>query len=380
MKKYFYFIAVSLLVMLVNSCSEKNSEEAAAGSITIKLDKQIVQAGSDDFVKVDVYDDANTLITDGVTFYDKKGNELDFQDGKFRPQTAGVYEFFAFYAGSWSETVSVRAIDFPVPSLPMDSELPENSAFAKKVLAIQFTSTGCVNCPGMRKVIKKATEDQDFSDKVIAVSSHHDMSGYQYGDDPAGYPGNDDFMNALGVNSYPTLVLNLGSVFLIYQNEQVETSIERFKNMVNGIYGNGLSVAGIAVNSNASDKGLVARVLVKTVLDSDDPIRISACLIEDGIYGLQNNAPSDDPEWSTHNNCIRMLDCNKKAGYAGYSLGRMKGGESKEYTFVFDNSSNLVNMDNCKLLFYITCSGSLQNAVLVPIGQEVGFDYVSTIG
>ena len=378
MKKFFYIIAVSLLVMLVNSCSEKNAEEAI-GSLTIKIDKQIVQADSDDFVKVEVYDDADNLITDGITFYDKKGRELDLSDGKFRPQTAGVYEFFAFYAGSWSETVSVRAIDFPVPSLPKDSELPENSAFAKKVLAIQFTSTGCVNCPDMKKVIKKATEDQVFSDKIIAVSSHHDMSGYQYGDDPAGYPGNDDFMNALGVSSYPTLVLNLASLFYINQNEVLEASTERLKNMVNSIYGNGLSVAGVAVNSNASDNGLVARVLVKTVLDSDNPIRISACLIEDGIYGPQSNAPSNDPEWSTHNNCIRMLDCNKKAGYAGYSLGRMRGGESKEYTFVFDNSSNLVNMDNCKLLFYITCNGSMQNAVLVPIGQEVGFDYVSTI-
>ena len=360
--------------MLVNSCGEKNTEEGTTTSLTIKIDKQIVQAASEDFVKVEVYDEANTLITEGLTFYDKKGKVLDLPDGKFRPQAAGVYEFFAFYAGAWSETVSVRAIDFPVPSLPQDSELPENSAFAKRILAVQFTSTGCVACPTMKKVIKNALEDSEFSDKIIAVSSHHDMDGYRYGDDPASYPGNDDFMKALGVDSYPTLVLNLGTTFSFFQNES------QFKSIVNEIYGNGLSVAGIAVNSNASDKGLVARVLVKTVLDSDDPIRISACLIEDGIYGPQSNAPSDDPEWSTHNNCIRMLDCNKKAGYAGYSLGRMKGGESKEYTFVFDNSSNLVNMDNCKLLFYITCSGSLQNAVLVPIGQEVGFDYVSTIG
>lgn len=374
MKKSFYFIVLSLLVMLVNSCGEKNTEEGTTTSLTIKIDKQIVQAASEDFVKVEVYDEANTLITEGLTFYDKKGKVLDLPDGKFRPQTAGVYEFFAFYAGAWSETVSVKAIDFPVPSLPEDTELPENSAFAKKVMAIQFTSTGCIACPTMKKVIKKAIEDQEFSDRIITVSSHHDMSGYQYGDDPASYPGNDDFMNALGVKGYPTLVLNLGTTFSFFQNES------QFKSIVNEIYGNGLSAVGIAVNSNASDKGLVARVLVKTVLDSDDPIRISACLIEDGIYGPQNNAPSNDPEWSTHNNCIRMLDCNKKAGYAGYSLGRMKGGESKEYTFVFDNSSNLVNMDNCKLLFYITCSGSLQNAVLVPVGQEVGFDYVSTIG
>ena len=367
--------------MLVNSCGEKDTEEGTTTSLTIKIDKQIVQAASEDFVKVEVYDEANTLITEGLTFYDKKGKVLDLPDGKFRPQTAGVYEFFAFYAGAWSETVSVRAIDFPVPSLPEDTELPENSAFAKKVLAIQFTSTGCVNCPGMKKVIKKATEDQEFSDRIITVSSHHDMPGYKYGDDPAGYPGNDAFIRAFfDEPTYPTVVFNLTSTFSIYDKETESAAVERFKSAVNNMYGNGLSVAGIAVNSNASGNGLVARVLVKTVLDSGDPIRVAACLIEDGIYGPQNNAPSDDPEWSTHNNCIRMLDCNKKAGYTGYSLGRMKCGESKEYTFVFDNSSNLVNMDNCKLLFYIICGGSLQNAVLVPVGQEVGFDYVSTIG
>ena len=378
MKKSFYVIVLSLLVMLVNSCGEKNTEEGTTTSLTIKIDKQIVQAGSDDFVQVEVYDEANTLITEGLTFYDKKGKVLDLPDGKFRPQTAGVYEFFAFYAGAWSETVSVKAIDFPVPSLPQDSELPENTAFAKKVLAVQFTSTGCVACPTMKKVIKKAIEDQEFSDRIITVSSHHDMPGYKYGDDPAGYPGNDAFMGALGVSSFQTVVFNLTSIFR-NEDETESAAVERFKTEVNNMYGNGLSVAGIAVNSNASDNGLVARVLVKTVMDSNDPIRIAACLIEDGIYGPQNNAPSNDPEWSTHNNCIRMLDCNEKAGYSGYSLGRMEAGKSKEYTFVFDNSSKLVNMDNCKLLFYITCSGSMQNSFLVPVGQEVGFEYVSTI-
>ena len=365
--------------MLVNSCGEKNTDEGTTTSLTIKIDKQIVQAASEDFVKVEVYDEANTLITEGLTFYDKKGKVLDLPDGKFCPQTAGVYEFFAFYAGAWSETVSVKAIDFPVPSLPQDSELPENSAFAKRILAVQFTSTGCVACPTMKKVIKKAIEDQEFSDRIITVSSHHDMPGYAYGEDPAGYLGNDAFMSALGVSSYPTVVFNLTSTFSNYQNETESAAVERFKIAVNNMYGNGLSVAGIAVNSYASGNGLVARVLVKTVLDSGDPIRVAACLIEDGIYGPQNNAPSNDPEWSTHNNCIRMLDCNEKAGYSGYSLGRMEAGKSKEYTFVFDNSSKLVNMDNCKLLFYITCSGSMQNSFLVPVGQEVGFEYVSTI-
>ena len=373
MKQILNFILVSFIAVSAMSCDGEG--EASTSALTIKLDKTLVQADSDEFVNVEVYN-AGNLVTDGIAFYDRKGKTVDIRDGKFFPKTSGVFEFYAMYGGAWSEFVTVRAIDFPVPALPEDTPLPENSAFPKKVLALQFTSTGCVACPNMKKVLKATAEDPDYTDKFILVSSHHDMSGYQYGDDPAGYSGNDAFMSKLGVSSFPTVVVNMATHFMLYQNETLQSVEARFKDEVAAKYGNGLSPVGIAVNSDASDKGVVARVLVKICVASEFAVRVAACLVEDGIEGPQANAPSNDPEWSIHNNCIRMLDCDEKNGYAGYSLGRMQPGVAKEYTFVFDNSSDLVKMQNCKLLFYVTMNGSMQNAFMVPIGEEVGFEYI----
>lgn len=363
-----------LFAVCLISCSGEGTAEggASTGSLTLTVDEIVVQAGGDDFVTVTVSGD-NGPVTEGIRFIDKSNKILDIVDGKFAPEQAGEYTFMAVYNGAWSNYVTVNAFDFPIPALPEDTD-EQKTTFKRRVMLLQFTSTGCSACPNMKLVLNKVAEDEAYSDKYILVSSHHDMDA-MYGDDPAAYPGNDAFKTAVGVSSFPTLVMNLYSSYILYSGKTVDQMAQEVKGLIDQSYGNGLSGFGLAVNSDASEKGVVARVLVKSGVSETVVCRLAACLIEDGIVGNQNSAPDNSDEWRIHNNCIRMLDCNENSNYYGHSLGRMATGDTREYTFVFDNKDSIVKVENCKLMFYITVNETLQNTFLVQIGETVNFEY-----
>lgn len=367
MKNIFRLFFASALAFAFVACDgEEGAGELA--KLKISVDKTIVQANSDDYVTVTVSGEAG-VITDGLVFIDKNtGRMIEISGGKFSPDRAGEYTFMASDGiSSFSDYVTVLAIDYPVPALPVD-EAEDKMAFNKKAMIISFTSTGCDACPGMKSVLKDLAADQTYKDKYVIASSHHDMNGY---DDPATYVGNDIFASKLMNNqvSYPTLILDYKFSYRDYRYP------ESLKNTIDQLHENGPSAAGMAVNSQGSSVAVVARVLVKVGAETDDVWRVGAFLLQDGIIANQKNAPDNSDEWKTHNDCIRAMDCNEKALYKGYSLGRIPAGGTKDYTFVFSNFEPNVVVDDCKLLLYVTCRDVVQNAVVVPIGENIGFDY-----
>lgn len=371
MKNIFRLIFVSALAFAFVACdTEEGTGAGELAKLTITVDKTIVQANSDDYVLVTVTG-KDGVITDGLVYIDKKTNKsLAIVDGKFRPEKAGEYVFMASDGiSSFSDYVTVLAIDYPVPAVPEDDEADKH-AFNKKAMIVQFTSTGCVGCPGMKTVLKDLSVDESYSYKYVLASSHHDMDGV---DDPATYHGNDMFASKLMNNnvSYPTLILDYMYTYQDY------TKPEILKSTIDKLYGNGLSAAGIAVNSQGSSVAVVARVLVKVGAEADGQWRVGAFLLQDGIIANQKNAPDDSIEWKTHNNCIRAMDCNPNAVYCGHSLGRMPVGGTKDYTFVFSDLESNVVVDDCKLMIFVTCNNVVQNACIVPIGENVDFDYAS---
>ena len=375
MKNLLKIFFVSIFTLAFSAC---DGEQSTGGGTDLQnfqmtVDKNVVQANSDDYVTVTVTG-SNGVVTEGLVYVDKRTNKvLQIENGKFYPKTSGEYEFMASDGFGISNYVKVTAIDFPVPELPQENEADKDKmAFKKKAMIVQFTSTGCLGCPGMKQTLKDLSADPDYKDKFVLASSHHEMGTEGYAD-PAVYSGGDAFADKLmgGQVSYPTLILDYRYSYSDY------TQYDVLKTRVDELYRDGLSAAGIAVNSQGSQSAVVVRALVKVGADAQEQWRIGAFLLQDNIIAPQKNAPDNSVEWKTHNNCIRAIDCNPNAIYYGHSIGRLLAGETTDYTFVFRDFAKNVVVEDCKLMIFVTCNNVVQNAVVVPIGQNVGFDYAS---
>ena len=368
MKKILQLLCLSAMAIVVAACGEKTDDAGELAKLKLTINKSIVQANSDDYVEVTV-SNADGVITEGLIFIDKKSNkQINVVGGKFYPEKAGEYTFLASDGvSSFSDYVTVLAIDHPVPVVPEDAE-PDKFVFNKKTLIVQFTSSACVACPTMKTVLNEMLEDEVYRNKCVIASSHHDMDGVK---DPASYVGGANFEAKLGVSTYPKLVLDYRSQFELYSGQTISQTVNKLKSDVDRLNENGLSPAGIAVNSNGTDLAVVARTLVKVGAEDDGRWYVGAYLLQDGISGRQ--APTN--EETVYDNCIRAIEAG--ANYYGYSLGVMSLGETAEHTFVFNKFESNVDVDNCKLLVYVKCNDVVQNAVVVPIGENVGFDYAS---
>lgn len=365
---------IFFLCVAVAFCAACDGEQGAGGStelpsLQMTVDKAVVQANSDDYVTVTVTG-KNGVIKDGLVYVDKKTNKtLQIEDGKFYPKKAGEYEFMASDGNGISNYVKVAAIDFPVPALPQEDEADADKLdFNKRVMIVQFTSTGCTGCPGMKSVLKAIAADDDYNKKFVIASSHHEMGVEGYSD-PAVYEGGDAYADKVmnGQVSYPTLILDYAYSYADYRN------LSNLEETIDKLYGTGLAPVGISVNSNGASSAVVARVCVKVAAETTSAWRIGAFLLQDGIVAPQKNAP--DTSYNTHNDCIRAMDCNPNATYYGHSLGRIDVGETADYTFVFNKFPSNVKINDCKLLIYVTCNNVVQNAIVAPIGENVGYDY-----
>ena len=364
---------IFFLCVAVAFCVACDGEQGAGGStelpsLQLTVDKTVVQANSDDYVTVTVTG-KNGVITDGLMFVDKKTNKtLQIEDGKFYPKKAGEYEFMASDGNGISNYVKVAAIDFPVPALPQEDEADTaRLAFNKKVLIVQFTSVACTACPTMKTVLKLVGEDARYASRFVLASSHHDMNGVE---DPASYrEGSSYEVKMLGSPTYPKLVLDYFEPFQLYLGQSITDVVSSLQTSIDKFYKEGIAAVGIAVNSLGSNTAVVARVKVKVGAKTDSKWYVGAMLLQDGINARQEPTK----EMMVHDNCIRAIDAG--AGFYGYSLGRLPVGSVMDHTFTFTDLLPNVKVDDCKLLIFVTCNNVVQNAIVAPIGENVGYDY-----
>ena len=351
---------------VIASCGTPDEAPVAGnGTLVLEADKLEMVADGEDAVLLTVKYDGTAVGAEDVNFYDASTNVPVRVSGmRFITKTVGVHSIYAIYNNAKSNTVKITALEFAVPDVPADPN-PDGKSFKKRVLLTQFTSTGCTYCPTATKVLRDLAADPQYQDKFVLGASHADMPNYQNGDDPAEFSGATSFMRAFGVGGFPTLIMELDEQANVFNAVQVKSLLDEY-------YGDGTSVAGISVNSELNGNVVVLRAAVK--VGKGGKYRIGAWLLESGIYGKQTSAP--DESYNIHDNCIRLIDA--ESHYMGHDLGMIASGSSAERVFTLKIDSGW-KTENCKVLLYVTSASGvnqvINNAVIVPIGEAVAYEY-----
>lgn len=347
------------------------------GELTLTIDKDIIRNDGSDAAVLTVKM-GETVLTEGVTFFDGDNKAMDIADFKFRTDKSGVYEIWASYLTFNTAKVSVTAVPAGMPETPADPQ-PEKTSFHRNVLLVQFTGTGCTNCPGMKTILKQVMEEEGMKDKIVKVSAHN------YNEDDPAYLNKQQFPGAGG---YPTISLDM----IDFQALTTGLTYKHVVDWINERHAEEPAKAGIAASVTYADGSMVVKAVVKGAEESN--VRVAAFLLENGIQGQQAGAGANDTEMNTHNESMRLADCGN--GAAGYALGRLTAGQTAEYKFIWDLNGarqqwNLMPyggtvwkapvIENCYVVVCIytpVAGGSdycVNNAVVCPINGKVQFDY-----
>lgn len=345
------------------SCSLTGEDDTPlTGDLTISVSSAVIQADGKDAARIYVKV-GDQIVTDGVTIYDAKTSKpLDLPDMKFTTTTIGKHELWAAYGTEHTPTITITAVDFPVPALPEDPS-PESVSFHKKMLLTQFTGTGCPYCPYMINTIKSVAEDPDYASKFLLAAAHTYNSS-----DPAFLSAPID--QAMGISSYPSVVFDM---ITKVDNSNGEGG---FKSAFNATYDREEAKAGISASSYSDGETVVVRVSVKAA--ESEEFRIGAWLLEDGINAQQANAGAPG-NFNIHNNCIRIADSRlTSSNYTGHPLGAIGKGKTAEYAFSMDIDSKW-KAENLHLIIFASSlydkGYTVTNAISCPINGSVAYGY-----
>ncbi len=304
------------------------------GGLTVKLSKTVVQSDGTDFVEIQTLY-KGTDVTSQAKYYALPGNtEIDLRSGKYTATAPGVLQFWASYAttSTYDTPSTITAVDFSTPERPDDPQ-PESTNFVRRVLALQFTGTGCGNCPRVIAAFRALSQDEEYKDLFVHAADH---SYNTY--DPMYLDGK--LAAAFNITSYPSVLIDMRQAPQSFESAitaAIKTCYERMD-----------APAGISVHSKVSGNSVIAQVSVKA--GEENSYYLGAMVLESGISAEQANGSGTPGDFSIHENAIRLIDANKN--FKGYSLGTIKPGEVVDRVFALNLDSSW-KQENCHLVFYL---------------------------
>ncbi|MBR5836317.1 MAG: Omp28-related outer membrane protein [Bacteroidales bacterium] len=197
-------------------------------------------------------------------------------------------------------------------------DTPETVSFPQKVLGMQFTSIGCVNCPFLADAIKDV--QKNMPGKMIPVAFHMDYGGYE---DPMTLSVNQKFYDKVNTgDGLPMFALNFrkSSSPIINEYSKIVSEIQHQAETYP-------AVAGVAIDSRYDKSSNSVEVTAKFKATVSDEYRYHIFLVEDGI--VYSQVGSDTPAYE-HNNVFRAMAADNVMGT------KLNGGNKlvrdKEYT------------------------------------------------
>ncbi len=384
MKNLFKFASLLAAAAMLFACEKTNSGNGGdeEGVLELTADKNLIQTFGGDCATLTVTLDGQP-VTEGVIFYDGNNKVVEAPGFKFSTTKAGEHELRASYGTYISEPYVITAISAAIPETPADPK-PGSTDFKTKVMVVEFTGTGCPNCPPMKTLVHNAMEDKAFADRMVLLTFH----GYNESD-PA-YNSDRDFPNSFNITGYPTVICDMYQIFNNYQEP-----VSVFTGLVDGLYDAKKSVAaGIAVNSVMEDDQIIVKASVKSAETAS--YRVGAFLIEDGIYGKQTSATAD---WMhTQDGVITHIDsrftnASGKKRFYGHDLGNIAEGEVKDHLFVWDldeiesnrgGSRKEFVRENLRLCVFVSSIGEdgkgnqfyyVNNVIDCPVNGQTPYEY-----
>ena len=246
-------------------------------------------------------------------------------------------------------------------------------------LGLAGCGTGCGYCPYMINALYQVANDATLNSKVVFSAAHLFNES-----DPAYLSASATLDNAMGITSFPNLVVDLNK-----STKGVQPMFADVSNAINTALSRVAVKGGISVSSKyyADEEYIVVTATVKAKEAGE--FRVGAWLLEDGIKANQgNNGISALPgvDFNTHNNCIRIADSQATANvFSGYTLGDIEAGATASREFAFKLKPNGTggkknwNHDNLRVIVFITTKEGenwyVNNVVMAPKEGSVAFEY-----
>ena len=359
------FFALALAALAFVGCdTEKNpgsgsNEQKPTGDATLVANNNSVEVNTPIEFTVTAAD--GTDLTAEAVIYDKS-HDYTVVDNPFTPTDDGEYEFYAVVGTIITNSVKVSVVP-TIPALPEDAQ-PENTVFNHRILLVDHTGTACGYCPQMMKALKTVSETGDYHSKYYEAMAHT----YPNGGDPAFSGAASVISNHHGVSSYPTLTYNF------YHTTQSSYNDAHIMGQIDQLWKADGADAGIAAAATLASASVIVNTEVKAAVAND--YRITAWLLEDGIYAKQTNATE---EWmNTHDNAIRQRVSSDDI--SGVDLGTIAAGEKTSTALTLNIIGNKWNRDNLKVMVIVSAKNAkgqfeVANVAICPMNDVVTYDY-----
>ena len=385
MKTIKLFAMFCATLMLCNSCltgvgtdedmdAPVKPQIPADGKLVLTATPETIVADGEEFSKLTLTK-GGVEITEDFTLYDGSDNKVELPDMKFTTTQKGKYQFWAAYGTDVTETITITATEKKpdAPDAPEDDN-PDKINFKRRVLLIQFTGTGCGYCPGMTQTLRQIMSDttsQQYYKDVVLVAAH------RYNETDPAYLKGAALDQAMGIASYPQVAVDMHTRTTNYYYGSVSSLLDGAISRVD-------ARAGIAAVSEYDEDTRTVSITATVKAAETNEFRIGAWLVEDGIYGKQQNYGVAEGDFNTHDHCIRVAD-SKVSGsdFSGHTLGEIATGKTAEYSFSIKLEDKWV-ADNCRLVLFVSSpevrSGRkyfyVNNAVTMPLEGTIDYEYL----
>ena len=355
------FFALALAALAFVGCGEPTPDGP-----DVKPTGDAVLAANNNSVEVNTPIEFTITAADGTdltaeaVIYDKS-HDYAVVENPFTPTMDGDYEFYAVVGSIITNTIKVSVVP-TIPALPEDAQ-PANTSFNHRILLVDHTGNTCGYCPQMMKALKTVSETGDYHSKYYEAMAHTYSNG-----DPAFSGAASVVSNHHGVSSYPTLTYNF------YHTTQSSYNDAHIMGQIDALWKAEGADAGIAAAATLASKSVIVNTQVKAAVAND--YRITAWLLEDGIYAKQTNATE---EWmNTHDNAIRQRVSSDDI--SGVDLGTLAVGETKSTALTLNIVGNKWNRDNLKVMVIVSAKNAkgqfeVANVAICPTDDVVTYDY-----
>ncbi len=246
-----------------------------------------------------------------------------------------------------------------------------SSGYRQKMIAMQFTSVGCVNCPYLSEAVKEI--QKDFPERIIPIAFHMD---YGNEPDPMSLPVNDKFYKKLSHSgdalSLPMFAFNFRKSSQPIINEyskiaeELELEMEQYP-----------ADCGVALETFYDASSRTAEIKAKFKSDVSASYRYHIFLVEDGVEYAQMGV--EDGSY-VHNNVLRHMCADHI-----YGAKLEKGEELIPGTeYVVEKKAALDkdwNASNVRVVAAMLCSEDdgytyfSNNAASCALGGSVDYEY-----
>lgn len=212
-----------------------------------------------------------------------------------------------------------------------------SSGYLQQMVAMQFTSVGCVNCPTLAYSIKNIQKDMPGTIIPVAFHLNYDIS------DPMTLPENALFYEKVdyikdGTQGLPMFALNFrrSSTHIVSEYAKIQSEIayqaEKYP-----------ADCGVAIETEYNSSTRTVSVKARFKSDVSKPYRYHIFLLEDGIEYMQMGVESGS---YVHDNVLRCIVGSDARGTRLMSGSALEAGNEYvvEKTLELDSDWNAKNM------------------------------------